>query len=629
MTPTPRLPHPAHRFAPAVGPWYLGEGRCRFRVWAPFARSIEVHLLAPEERLIPMAQSARGYYEAVVEGVEPGALYYYRLDGARERPDPASPSQPQDVHGPSQVLDSSFAWDDDPWFGIPLRQYILYELHVGTFTPEGTFEAIIPHLPELTALGVTAVELMPIAQFPGSRNWGYDGVYPYAAQLSYGGPHGLKRLVQACHRQGLAVVLDVVYNHLGPEGNYLTEFGPYFTERYKTPWGAALNFDGPYSDEVRRFFIDNALFWATEFHIDALRLDAIHAILDHSAQPFLEELALALQGRAEALNRRIYAIAESALNDSRVIRPRALGGFALDAQWNDDFHHTLRVLLTGDRDGYYQDFGQLAQLAKAFREGFVFSGEYSDYRRRRYGNSSRSAPAEQFVVFAQNHDQVGNRMHGERLSQLVSFEALKLAASAVLLSPFIPLLFMGEEYGETAPFQYFISHLDPQLVEAVRRGRREEFAAFDWQGEPPDPQDVATFRRCQLDHRLRHQGHHRVLLEFYRELLRLRKELPALACLSKERMEVSSFETEQVLCVHRWCHEPEAQEAVVVLHFGKEPTSLPLPIPVGQWQKRLDSADERWHGPGGSVAVGGDAEGYGSLVLAPEACVLFVRAATP
>jgi maltooligosyltrehalose trehalohydrolase len=629
MTPTPRLTQPTRQLTPAVGPWYLGEGRCRFRVWAPFAQSVEVHLLAPEERLIPMAQRTRGYYEAVIEGVEPGALYYYRLDGTRDRPDPASPFQPQDVHGPSQVLDPSFAWDDGPWCGIPLRHYILYELHVGTFTPEGTFEAIIPHLPELAALGITAVELMPIAQFPGSRNWGYDGVYPYAAQLSYGGPNGLKRLVQACHRQGLAVVLDVVYNHLGPDGNYLTEYGPYFTERYKTPWGAALNFDGPYSDEVRRLFIDSALFWVTEFHIDALRLDAIHAILDHSARPFLEELALALHGRAEAMNRRIYAIAESALNDTRVIRPRALGGFGLDAQWNDDFHHTLRVLLTGNRDGYYQDFGQPAQLAKAFREGFVFSGEYSDYRRRRYGNSSRHIPAQQFVVFAQNHDQVGNRMYGERLSQLVSFEALKLAAGAVLLSPFIPLLFMGEEYGDPAPFQYFISHLDPQLVEAVRRGRREEFATFDWRGDPPDPQDIATFQRCYLDHQLRHRGQHRVLLEFYQELIRLRKELSVLACLSKEEMQVWSFETPEVLCIHRWCHEPEAQEAFVVLHFGKAPTSLPVPIPVWQWRKRLDSADGRWHGPGGSTAIGLDVEGQGSLLLAPEACVLFVRAAEP
>jgi maltooligosyltrehalose trehalohydrolase len=612
------------QFAPAVGAWYLGESRCRFRVWAPEGESVEVHLLAPHQRFVSMARRPRGYYEAVVEGVEPGALYRYRLDGAHERPDPASRFQPQDVHGPSQVIDARFDWDDGAWYGIPLRDYILYELHVGTYTPQGTFEAIIPHLPELKTLGVTAIELLPIAQFPGSCNWGYDGVYPFAVQRSYGGPDTLKRLVQACHRNSLAVVLDVVYNHLGPEGNYLWDYGPYFTDRYKTPWGGALNFDGPYSDEVRRFFIDNALFWVTEFHIDALRLDAVHAIVDHSAQPFLKELALALHARAEQLNRRIYAIAESALNDTRIIRPYELGGYALDAQWNDDFHHALHVLLTGDRDGYYQDFGQLEQLATAFREGFVYAGEYSEYRQRRHGNSSRNIPARQFVVFAQNHDQVGNRMLGERLSQLISFEALKLAASAVILSPFIPLLFMGEEYGEAAPFQYFISHLDPQLVDAVRRGRREEFAAFAWQGDPPDPQDVTTFHRAKLNHRLRHEGRHRVLCEFYQELIRLRKELPALAHLSKEQMHVLAFEQEKILCVRRWC---DAQDVWMILHFGRSHTSIRLPLSVGQWQKQLDSAEEHWCGPGSLVSTEVESAGEVSLTLPPETCMLFVHTA--
>ena len=622
MTASPRPSRATPHLQPSIGPWYLGQGRCRFRVWAPFAQAVEVHILTPRERFVPMLQRARGYHEAVVEGVEPGTLYRYRLDGSRERPDPASPSQPQDVHGPSQVLDSSFDWDAGHWCGIPLREYVLYELHVGAYTPEGTFEGIIPHLPDLKALGVTAVELMPIAQFPGTRNWGYDGVYPFAAQHSYGGASGLKRLVQACHRQGLAVVLDVVYNHLGPEGNYFAEFGPYFTERYKTPWGAALNFDGPYSDEVRRFFIDNALFWVTEFQIDALRLDAVHAILDHSAQPFLEELGLALRARAEELNRRIYSIAESALNDTRIIRARELGGFGLDAQWNDDFHHALRVILTGDRSGYYQDYGHVEQLAKAFREGYVHSGEYSDYRRRRYGHSSRDIPALRFVVFAQNHDQVGNRMLGERLSELVSFDALKLAASTVILSPFIPLLFMGEEYGETAPFQFFISHLDAELVEAVRRGRREEFATFLWEEEPPDPQDVETFARCRLSPEKRHAGRHRVLFEFYQALLRLRKELPPLACLSKEQMEVWSSALEQALSLRRWAGE---QETLSIFHVGKSPGTLHLPLPPGRWQKQLDSAEERWLGAG-SVTPG-ELESTGDTVvpMAAESCVLFVR----
>jgi len=624
MSETPQMTQPAQQFPPAVGAWYLGEGRCRFRVWAPVAQSVEVRLLAPRERLIPMTRRARGYYEAEVDDVEPGALYRYRLDGVLERPDPASQFQPQDVHGPSQIVDSQFDWDDGAWCGIPLRQYILYELHVGTFTPEGTFAAIIPHLPELKALGITAVELMPIGQFPGSRNWGYDGVYPFAVQHSYGGPAGLKRLVQACHRQGLAVVLDVVYNHLGPEGNYLGDYGPYFTERYKTPWGAALNFDGPHSDEVRRFFIENALFWVTTFHIDALRLDAVHAIVDHSAQPFLEELGLALHARAEALNRRIYAIVESALNDTRLIRPCELGGYGLDAQWNDDFHHALRVLLTGDRAGYYQDFGELQQLAKAFRDGFVYAGEYSRYRWRRHGNSSRHIPAQRFVVFAQNHDQVGNRLFGERLGQLVSWEALKLAASAVILSPFIPMLLMGEEYGETAPFQYFISHLDAQLVDAVRRGRREEFASFIWQVEPPDPQEVTTFQDAKLNQRLRHEGHHRTLFAFYQELIRLRKELPALAHSSKEQMDVLGFEREKILYVRRWC---EVQDVCMTLHFGRSQTSLRVPLPVGQWHKCLDSAEERWGGPGSPVGLAVESDGEVSLTLPPESCLLFAHTA--
>jgi len=338
------------------------------------------------------------------------------------------------------VVDPDFRWDDHLWEGIPLQAYVLYEIHVGTFTPEGTFDAVITHLDELKELGITAIELMPNAQFSGARNWGYDGVFPFAVQSSYGGPWGLKRLVNACHQKEVAVVLDVVYNHLGPEGNYLGDFGPYFTDRYRTPWGHAINFDGPHSDEVRRFFIENALYWITEFHIDALRIDAVHAILDFSAEHFLRELASAVNKRARSLNRRVYIIAESALNDTEVIRSRKLGGHGLDAQWNDDFHHALHTLLTKEEKGYYKDFGRFKHLVKAFSDGFVYSGEYSPYRGRRHGNSSRHIPADRFVVFAQNHDQVGNRMRGERLSSLVSFEGLKLAAGTVILSPYIPLL---------------------------------------------------------------------------------------------------------------------------------------------------------------------------------------------
>jgi maltooligosyltrehalose trehalohydrolase len=605
-----------------LGALYLGEERCSFRVWAPRAQRVEVRIVAPDQRILPLRTGDGGYHQAVAEGVGPGALYFYRLDGKKERPDPVSRFQPQGVHGPSQVVDLRFPWDDPSWFGLPLRDYIIYELHVGTFTAEGTFAAVIPRLEQLKELGITVVELMPVAQFPGSRNWGYDGTYPFAVHNSYGGPDGLKRLVNACHQRGLAVVVDVVFNHLGPEGNYLADFAPYFTDRYRTPWGPAVNFDGPHSDEVRRFFVENALSWVTEFHVDALRIDAVHAILDFSAKPFLQELAEAIHGRAERLNRRIYLIPESDLNDTRLIRAPEVGGFGLDSQWNDDFHHALHSLLTGERTGYYEDFGEIRHLVKACREGFVYSGEYSPYRRRRHGNSSRSLPAHRFVVFAQNHDQVGNRLRGDRLTHLVSLEALKLAAGVVLLSPFIPLLFMGEEYGETAPFEYFVSHSDPGLIEAVRRGRREEFAAFRWEGVPSDPQDEATFLRAKVNHELRWQGDHRVLFEFYRELMRLRKELPALNRPSLELLEVDGLERKRVLVLLR---RSDSEEAGAIFHFGRDEAALDVPLPRGRWHKLLDSAAPRWNGPGSAGPETLDCEGEASLTLAPWSWLLYLK----
>jgi maltooligosyltrehalose trehalohydrolase len=617
----------------ALGSTYLEDGRCQFLVWAPLAQKVEVHLVGTDfsQSYVPMEQRAQGYHQGIVGGVEPGNLYFYRLNGEKERPDPASRSQPQGVHGPSQVVDPRFAWRDHCWFGLPLENYIIYELHVGTFTPEGTFDAIIPQLSQLKELGITAIELMPVAQFPGNRNWGYDGVYPFAVQDSYGGPEALKRLVEACHLQNLAVVLDVVYNHLGPEGNYLREFSPYFTDHYRTPWGDAVNFDGPHSDEVRHFFIENALYWVTEFHLDALRLDAVHAIIDHTAQSFLQDLSEAVHRRAKQLNRRVYVIPETALNDTRLIQPRELGGYGLDAQWNDDFHHSLHTLLTGERAGYYQDFGRLDHLVKAFSQGYVYTGQYSAYRQRRHGNSSLGVPAHRFVVCAQNHDQVGNRRQSGRLSQMVSFEGLKLAAGVVLLSPYIPLLFMGEEFGETAPFPYFISHIDPVLVEAVRRGRMQEFTAFDWQGEIPDPQAEATFERAKLNHNLRLEGGHRLLLEFYKELIRLRKTSSALALLSKEHLEVRGFEKEKILFVRRWS---DNEEIFMGFNFSDTPISLELPVPAGHWHKQMDSADQRWQVRSGSsgplsrsyLPVTLISGGGAILNLNPKAFALFTRA---
>ncbi len=603
-----------------LGATPLPDGRCRFLVFAPSAETVDVRLLSPRERVVRLEREDRGYHHGIAEGVEAGALYLYRLDRGKERPDPASRHQPQGVHGPSMVTDpGAYAWRDGEWRGTPLSSYILYELHVGTYTPEGTFDAILPRLEYLADLGITAVELMPVSQFPGRRNWGYDGVYPFAVQESYGGPEGLKRLVDACHLRGLAVVLDVVYNHLGPEGNYLTDFGPYFSDRYRTPWGSALNFDGPGSDEIRRFFRENALYWLREFHVDALRLDAIHGIMDFSASPFLSELAGAVGNFRKREDRMAYLIPESDLNDARVVTPREAGGYALDAQWCDDFHHALHALLTGERDGYYGDFGGIGDMALAFTDGFVYSGRYSAYRRRRHGSPARHLPAESFVVFAQNHDQVGNRMLGDRLASLVSFESLKLAAGVVLLSPFLPLLFMGEEYGEVAPFLYFVQHGDENLIEAVRKGRKEEFAAFGWKGDVPDPQDEGTFLRSRPDTELRDSGHHALLLSLHRELIRIRKTDPVLRRTDREGMEVVPFEKERALSILR--RDGSARSAAV-FHFGDVPASLPLPLPGGLWEKVLDSADIRWGGPGGTAPVRPEATGAIVCALRPKSFLL-------
>jgi maltooligosyltrehalose trehalohydrolase len=604
-----------------IGAQLLENHRCRFRVWAPTAATVDV-IIGPNGRAAPLERGADGYFAAELGDVPSGTLYRYRLNGAQDRPDPASRFQPQGVHGPSAAIDSNISWEDSSWLGLPLARYVIYELHVGTFTAAGTFDAIVAHLAELKDFGITAIELMPVAQFPGSRNWGYDGVLPFAVQDSYGGPRGLKRLVNACHELGLAVILDVVYNHLGPEGNYLGEFGPYFTDRYKTPWGAALNFDGPDSDPVRRYFIDNALYWVQELHIDALRLDAVHAILDHSPYTFLEQLADEVHQAAQTLNRQIFLFPESAANDARLIRSREVGGYGHDGQWNDDFHHALRTVLTDERFGYYEDYGKFSQLAKAFREGFVYSGEYSKHRRHRHGTSTQDIAAERFIVFSQNHDQVGNRMLGERLSQLVSFEPLKLAAAAVILSPYLPLLFMGEEYGEEAPFQYFISHGDAGLIEAVRNGRRREFASFGWLGEPPDPQDEKTFLRAKLNHQLKRDGKYRVLWNFYRELLRLRQGLAPLAQSRKERCEVIGFDNDRVLLLRRW----RGREVVVTLfNFNSEPVSLALPMAPGRWRKVLDSSEPRWQGAGSELPAEFDCAESVALRLAPSSSALFMR----
>src|ERR1700676_4783095 len=450
---------------------------------------------------------------------------------------------------------------------------------------------MIAHLASLRELGITTIELMPVAQSPRNRNWGYDGVQPFAAQNSYGGPRGLQKLVDAAHAQGLAVALDVVYNHLGPEGNYFNAYGPYFTDKYQTPWGKAINYDGPDSDPVRHFFIANALHWLEHYHIDVLRLDAVHGIFDFGASHFLAELQQAVKELEQRLGRKLYLIAESDLNDSRLLEPPAQGGYALPSQWSDDFHHSLHSLLTGERAGYYSDFGDVHHLAVAMRNGWFYAGQHSNFRRRRHGNSPAGLARSKFVVCIQNHDQIGNRARGERFSELVNFEALKLAAGVTVLAPFIPLLFMGEEYGEMAPFQYFTSHGDQALIEAVRKGRQEEFAAFAWEGKIPDPQDETTFINSKLDHKLKSKEPHQTLRALYRELLAIRREYSLGGSGKVEIVDNGSA----IIMV---AGDGASKMLAAVYEFGKgEHTVNDLSLPAGRWSMRINSTDHKWGGP--------------------------------
>jgi maltooligosyltrehalose trehalohydrolase len=620
--PTDDLPRPDNV---PLGASVLDDGGVRFLVWAPLADRVEV--VDPDgDMLAALTPVERGYHLGDVADAGPGTRYRYRLhrDGHDpvDRNDPASRWQPDGLHGPSAVDDPTFAWTDHAWRDRPLREHVLYELHVGTFTPAGTFDAAIDRLEDLREVGVTAIELLPVWQFPGERNWGYDGVLPYAVQHSYGGPDGLRRLVDAAHAHGIAVILDVVYNHYGPEGNHLPEFGPYLTDRYDTPWGQAVNVDGPDSDEVRRFAVENAVRWVRDFHVDGLRLDAVHAIVDQSAVHLLEELATAVHAEAERQGRRVHLIAESDLADPRLVRSPELGGYGLDAQWLDDVHHALHTAVTGERDGYYGDYDGFPDLARALRDRFVYAGRYSPHRRKRVGRPARDLPYDRFVVCTQNHDQVGNRMLGERRSVLVPFETLKLAAGTLALLPFVPMLWMGQEYGEEAPFQYFVSHTDPDLIEAVRQGRRREFAYFEREGlEAPDPQAVETFERSKLDWSRRDRGHHATLRRLYTELFHLRRTVPALAGPDADEA-VPTLHGKQTLSFHRAVLGRPEQAVQVVLHAGDAPRTVELPVP-GRWEVALDTAAPAWDGPGGTTLTH---TGPGlELVLAPSSAVLLRR----
>ncbi len=537
------------------------------RVWAPEAHSVELN---SGDRRLEMAKEQKDWWKLDVPSITHGTDYSFHVDGEGPFPDPRSPWQPYGVDGPSRWVDHSrFPWTDDGWQPPPLESALIYELHVGTFTSEGTFEAVIGRLDYLAGIGVTHVELMPVAEFSGAHGWGYDGVDLYAPHHAYGGPEGLKRLVNACHERGLAVLLDVVYNHLGPAGNYIGRFGPYFTKRYATPWGEAVNLDGAESDEVRRFFCDNAHSWLRDYHIDGLRIDAIHAILDTSAVHFLEQLAVEVQQLQAELGRYLLLIAESDLNDPRVIRSAEVGGYGIHAQWNEDFHHAVHALLTGERQGYYRDFGGLDHLAKVLTQGLAYDGCYSVYRRRRHGRPATGLSGHRFVGCLQNHDQVGNRAHGDRFGQLVSLGRLEIGAALVMTSPFVPLLFQGEEWGASSPFLYFTDHRDPELGEAVKRGRREEFVAFGWEPEEiPDAQAEETFRRSKLDWDEVARPPHNEILEWYRSLSSLRRRFPDLNDGRLDSTSVQFDSDAQWLVVRRGCIR-------IVCNLSQEPQRVP------------------------------------------------------
>jgi len=597
----------------------FNDGEAVIKLWAPKAKSAAVKIDESGD-ILPLSSQEYGYWTLDTDKLKDGSRYKFVLDDKDPLPDPASLSQPEGVHGPSEVVDlQAYRWTDADWYNVALQDYIIYELHTGTFTPESTFAGIETKLDYLLSLGVNAIEIMPVAQFPGGRNWGYDGVFPYAVQNTYGGPKGLQQLVNACHEKGLAVVLDVVYNHLGPEGNYFGEYGHYFTEKYNTPWGNAINFDDAGCDAVREYFIENVLMWFRDFHVDALRMDAVHAIKDFGPQHILSEIKSRVAQLVGETGRQHYLIIECDLNDTRFINPQDKAGFGMDSQWIDEFHHALRITAGGEQTGYYSDFNGIADLAKSYNDAYVYDGQYSPHRDKKFGVKATDNPGQQFIVFSQNHDQVGNRMLGERSSELFSFEMQKLMAGAVLTAPFLPMLFMGEEYSEPHRFMYFVSHTDPELAEAVRKGRKAEFAAFHAQGEAPNPVAEETFRDSQLQWNLPEQGEHQVMLNFYKALIALRKKLPALHHLYRKGVKAEANEEQKTLVLHRKHH---VQEAVILMNFSVNIQTISLPDPAQNWHKQFDSADAQWNGP---LAATNTVAGGQTVQLQPESFLIFIN----
>ena len=547
-----------------IGIRFNQSGEASISLWAPLAQSAELVNFTNGKTI--MLSKSDQYFEAYTSALLPHHRYKLKIDDGKPLPDPASLSQPEGVHAASEAVDlNGFIWNDREWKNIPLEQYIIYEVHTGTFSDSHDFKGIEEKLDHLIELGINAIEIMPVGQFPGQRNWGYDGVYPFAVQSSYGGATALQQLVDACHRKGIAVILDVIYNHLGPEGNYLMEFGPYFTEKYSTPWGKALNFDDAWCDGVRQYFVENVLMWFRDFHIDALRMDAVHAIKDFSARHIIREIREYANELMRNTGRNHYLIAEMDLNDPLYINPVDKGGYGVDAQWIDEFHHALRVAAGQQPEGYYSDFNGIHHLAKSYTDAYVYDGQFSIHRKKKFGAKTAN-PGKQFVVFSQNHDHVGNRMMGERTSRLVSTDMCKLMAAAVMISPYIPLLFMGEEWGETHPFLFFIDHTDKELAALVNKGRKAEFSSFNWEGEAPDPRLEKTFTDSMLQWELLKNPQHHSILEYYKQLIAFRKSEPALNHLNRNNTSAKVTEN-NLLIVER---EHEGQRLACILNFNKE-----------------------------------------------------------
>ncbi len=569
---------------------------CEFTVWAPYSKHVSLVLVDKKETL-PMNKAINDYWTLNVRGLTHASEYMYQLDRSKVKPDPASYFQPKGVFGPSAIVNhEAFKWTDKAWTGLELADLLFYELHVGTFTEEGTFKAIMSRVKELADFGINAIELMPMAQFSGQRGWGYDTVFPYAVQNSYGNPNDLKALVNYCHKQDVAVFIDVVYNHIGPEGNCLNDYGPYFLAGLKGRWGPTANLDGPLSEPVRNYFLQNTLYWLKNYHLDGIRYDAVLFMEDKRPKHFLQELNEEVKNFSKSDGRKIWLIAESGYNEPRVLKAENNDGFGFDAQWLDDFQHAVHALLTSEKEGYYRDYGRILDLVEILRSGYVYVGMHDYHRRNAEEVYTWISPCN-LIVFSQNHDQVGNRLLGERLITLAGFEAAKLAAGITILSPYIPLFFMGEEYGEVAPFLFFADYLDKELAIATKEGRKKEFSEFHWKGEVPDPSAIDTFEKSKIDWQLRHEEKARKIMAYYEALIKLRKQMPKLCSFDKERINIfSNFDKILFFNV-----KDKNTTYVIIANFDNQKGYYEYPFEGSEYIKVLDSAAESWNGPGATL----------------------------